>query len=285
MTSCHIDWYSFTASLKKPIDVGEYALDTATNAVRYLIGDYLFKGIFLHESGWELGNGRRPYKMGYENREIGMSVWFGGQTTVLVEFSGKGCAWLSQRTMLMMLIAATHHRTTRIDIAVDVDGVNLVKEIKEGMNNGRITTFGYAKSPTGHTEYIGNRKSDKFCRVYAYTSPDNPRYGSTRVEYEHKGKQSRITSRVVLDNGVPHTAAQIAEYYKWNCAELHTADGMVEKIPSVQTDRAQSKRIEWLQRQVKPAIRNMIEDLGIENPQEWLIAMLLPVEYRNDNNE
>lgn len=275
-TTVHVDWYSFTTKLKSRIEPNEYMVETARNSIEYVLGRGLFEEIFVNTDGWTLGGGRKAYKGGYINPKYGISVWFGGQSNVLIEFTGKGCAFLAKNGWLRTVVDMTHDRTTRMDIAIDVDGENRVMEIKNSLGNKRIRSFGQKVTPNGHTEYIGNRTSDKFCRVYAYLNPEHPRYGKTRVEYEFHGKQAKIMAFGYLQDGVVTTAQQINNYYKWGVSDLTLDSHVKEVIPSVTSDRSQGKKIEWLKKQVRPAIQNLIDDMGITDPKAFVLEMLLP---------
>lgn len=273
--SAHVDWYSFTTILKSLPDMPEMMLDVATNSLRYRLGDDLFRAIFVDTKGWTIGLGRRPYSGGYQNDEIGIRVWYGGQHSVLVEFTGTGCEWLSGAGLLNKLIIATGERCTRIDIAVDVMAGGLVDAIADSAANNRIKTVARNESPTGLTRYIGSRKSEKLVRVYEYHEP-HPRAGVTRVEYEHKKQQARITCGYVAAYGVEHTAKMCAAIYEWRHESVMN-DEYVERMPSpVSEARTDAKTLHWIMKQVAPAIKKLIADGKIKNPQQWLMDTFMP---------
>lgn len=273
-TSVIMDWYSFTTRLKTPLDNPETMLEVASNSIRYAIGDYIYNAIF-NVDGWELGGGRRPYKGGYIHSENGVRVWFGGQSTVLVEFSGKGCETLRKHGLVQALIASTWERCTRIDIAVDIDSGGLVDEIADSVGNARIKTSGRNNSPTGVTRYIGSRKSEKMVRVYEYYDP-HPRAGSTRVEYEHKKQQARVTASYMVHYDAAHVADMISKIYDWR-HEAMSIRNVVEKMPSPVSDaRTDAKTISWIMRQVAPAIKRLISDGKISEPEKWLLDTFMP---------
>lgn len=277
--SVSVDWYSFTTWLRSENDNPETMLEVATNSLEYHLGRELFTHIFTR-SGWEVGNGRRPYKGGWVNSEQGVRVWYGGQPTVLVEFSGHGCKWLREHYAIDELIALTYDRCTRIDIAVDIDSGGLVDEIADSAGNNRFKTTGRNESPTGYTRYIGARKSEKMVRVYEYYEP-HPRSGTTRVEYEHKKKQARITAGWLTQMSTEDVADSIGKIYDWRHEEMKPNEYVPKMSSPISEQRTDASRIRWIYKQVAPAVKQLIREGKISDPMSWLVETFIPEDWED----
>ena len=274
--SAHVDWYSFTTRLKSINDDAATMEDVAINSIAYVVGDEILDIVF-NRDGWEAGSGRRPYKGSLWNN-AGVGIHFGGQSTVLVEFTGQGCEYLRSVGALQSIIKATYERCTRIDIAVDIQASGLVNAIADSASNNRISTVGESKSPTGHTRYIGSRTSEKLVRVYEYYPP-NPRAGTTRVEYEHKKKQAKITAGWVTQMPVEDVANAIGKIYEWKHEAMQYNEYVPKMVSPINENRSTAKKMQWIARQVAPAIKKMIAEGDIKNPEQWLLEMFLPDDY------
>lgn len=277
--SAHIDWYSFTTRLKLLNSNPETMIEVASHSLEYVLGTENYNNIFTRD-GWELGGGRRPYTGGFVNEKQGMRVWFGGQATVLVEISGSGCEWLRERDLLMPVIQATYERCTRIDIAVDIDDGGLVDAIMDSAGNNRMKSREAKDTPTGYTRYMGARTSEKFLRIYEYKDP-HPRAGVTRVEYEHKKRQAKITAGWVTQMSVEDVADSIGKIYDWKHEMMKPSD-YVPKMPSpVSAARTDAGKLSWIYKQVAPAIQKLIAEGKVRDPEQWLIDTFMPKDYKD----
>jgi len=281
-SSISVDYLSFSVDLVNRIDESMLALRVTGDALRDLIGNSIFEGIFLEPDGWQPASGRRPYRYGQANTQIGVFVWFGGHSNALIQFSGQGCKFLEQNGWLNHVMSAVQPRVTRFDVAIDILTATRPQQfVKAGYNN-RIKSYGEQTSTYGDTCYIGSRKSQKFCRVYRYNFP-NPRHKMLRVEYETKKEQAQIAVASTLANGLAYASESLTKYYAWEHTDMPEPGEMVEKMQSQVADRTSAKTISWLLKQCAPAFKKLVENGSIENPVEFLEKHFLNLESETNN--
>lgn len=271
----HVDWLSFTTKLRNPITNLEFAEKAAINSIEYLVGDELATQIFKESEGWLIAGGRRPYQMGYYSKDVGCNVWFGGQDTVLVEFTGSGCNWLRNAGLLLALMGKVQSRVTRIDIAIDLIGDLTPDVVVASLGNKRIKSRGEQITQSGHTIYIGSRKSDKFCRVYRYNEP-MPRSDRCRVEYELKRSQAKTACEYILANGIATAADSMSAYYKWELEEMQPEYEFISPMPTEYIERSDAKTMHWLITQCAPAFKKLVEKGAIGHPEQFFKMYFMP---------
>lgn len=282
MSNVAVDYLSFSVDLVNRVDELHLSMEVVSSAVRELLGDSIFDGIFLEPSGWEPCKGQRPYAYGQRNARIGVFVWFGGHSNALIQFSGSGCKYLDRNGMLERVMASACDRMTRLDIAIDIETETSPLEFVSAGYSDRIKTYGEQRSPSGDTCYVGSRKSQKFCRVYRYHAP-HPRHKLLRIEYETKASQAKIAARSILENGVVYAADSLTEYYNWQHEEKPMNYDMVEKMQGEVSTRSDAKTMHWILSQVAPAIRRLVENGTIDNPEQFFSENFIPnKEYSND---
>lgn len=276
-SSIAVDYLSFSVDLTNIIHDENIAMMVFASAMREMIGHEDFDKVFVEPDGWENCRGQRPYTHGKCNRNIGVFVWFGGQSNALVQFSGHGCKFLEKSQMLLSVISSAIDRLTRLDIAIDIETDTLPIDFVSAGYNNRIKSYGEQRSASGQTCYVGSRVSQKFCRVYRYSEP-HPRARFLRVEYETKKAQAQIAAKSILANGLAYASESLTKYYDWKHADMPETNAMVEKMQAEVTQRSSAKTLYWLLTQVAPAIRRLIEDGTIENPDQFFNENFMPDE-------
>lgn len=275
MANVLIDYYSFSLDLINKVDTLTDGMAVVTRTVIETLGMEWYETLFLRESGWTGGVGRRPYRFGWHNAEIGMFVHFGGQSHALIQFSGSGCKFLMEARLLEDTLVATQDRATRLDIAVDIKTDTKPTEFMEAGYNNRIKSTSIVNSPMGETCYLGSRTSQKYCRVYRYSEP-HPRSKMLRVEYETKRQQARIAAKSIIGDGLEMTADKFAKYYKWEHPDAPEPSELATAIPSEVTTRSDAKTLTWLLKQAAPAFKRLVENGTISDPAQLFTKHFLP---------
>lgn len=262
-----VDWYSFTVPIDESLTTALEFAAMFTDETRRHISHSLFKEIFECD-GWEYGSGRRPYPVGYSNRDKGIFVWFGKQNHALVEFSGTGCEFLRQKGLLLQLMKSTAERVTRIDIAIDYRTEKTPSEIVSQIPKGRFKATSSVKSESGETEYLGSKKSDRYARIYRYSEP-HPRHEWLRTEFVVRKPHAQVAIENTLAHGVSYAAQMLANTFKVN-EVMPRLDNVDETLPAVRNDRKESKTVTWLIKQAAPAFRKLVQSGVIQNPDDFL---------------
>src|SRR4030042_5378079 len=166
-----IDYYSYTIPTERPFVEGMFheQQQAAINIFRTSIPE-----VASHLVGYEWTNerGQRFYNHRWRNASTDVTISY-GQTNahVLVEFAGKACSIFTAITVLLDIISVTSSRCSRIDFAVDIECQTSPSEFVEARGNKSFRSSGNKYSPTGGTEYIGGRTSERMARVYRYYEP------------------------------------------------------------------------------------------------------------------
>lgn len=227
-----------------------------------------FRGV-LTMAGPNVGHGRYPYRHSSDGEGFKI-FWSPGQTEVLIEISGEGCEKLHKAGKLKPVVYAALERLTRVDIATDILTEVQPAEFVAQRSNKRHKSHESTTTSTGKTEYIGSRKSDRYCRVYRYAKP-HPRADYLRVECVYRGPQAVALARTWLEVGDDETAARAGNQYGWQHPDWEPKSR--EKIQAWRPDRKTHKRLMWYKTQVVPAVRGMVAT-GHLSPEELLIDLL-----------
>jgi hypothetical protein len=278
-----IDYLSFTVDLVNKIDDANTALEVIASQFISDFGYEFYEAILMRSSGWEIAAGYRPYKFGYQNKEVGIFCHFGGHDNALIQFSGNGCKFLAMAGLLNKVISVAHSRVTRLDIAIDIPTETMpVDFIKEGYN-GRIKSDAIINSAQGQTVYLGSRKSEKYCRVYRYFEP-HPRAKKLRVEYETKKKYARAVALSIHESGLETTAQSISDYYEWGHEDMPKLSELSEQIQTETSQRSDSKTLLWLMKQCAPAFQRLVTNGTISEPEQFFKDHFLPISRLNEKD-
>jgi len=255
-----VDWYSFTIP-SDHLDTDEQrVIDTYSRTMEYVLSELTFNAL-LGGKGWEKRNGRRPYKYGLTNGDV--FVWYGGQTTVLCEISGNGCARLRATDVesgnaLTEIISATHERATRLDFAVDIETETRPKTFVGHGYNKRIKSRAEMVSRTGETVYIGSKKGDRYCRIYRYDNEHN-RAHLLRIETVSKQGYAKQSAKFLAYYRVQDVAQMTLNYFKFQSPEIVGVSDMTEVIKLPEKNTSDYKRVKWLKEQVSPAVVDLLQ--------------------------
>lgn len=270
-----VDWISIVVpvnhvKLPRVLNVDQFSREFSE-----LIGHELMD-VLLGMDGWERRGGRKPYRDGYANDECGVFVWGGGQQTYLVEISGKGCESLRERGLLGFLLKGCWDNLTRLDIAIDLTGVESVQAFAAKRAPSRIKSHSTMVSETGTTCYIGSKRSEQYVRVYRYAEP-HPRSQYTRVECVMRKHYAKKAAHNILAIGIAATAQMAVNRYKFE--DMPMIENVSETLPAPYRDRSLAKTERWLIKQAAPAFLKLVQQGEIDDPERWLQEYFLtPVE-------
>lgn len=213
---------------------------------------------------------RAPYSLAWASKR-GLTIMYNPVLPhMLFEFSGRGCAFLRDIGELEHVIKHAASRMTRIDIAQDIPDLKPSEIVAEGYS-ARFRTHSQIVSDTGHTYYVGSVKSERYARVYRY-APPHERSNLCRVETVYRKQYAKILAKNICSEGFDMAARKAMGSFEF----AHPAVGAEGKLETVQIEKASTSTIRWLQTQVAPAFKRLVDDGIITDPEkfirDWFIA-------------
>lgn len=275
-TKVLIDWYSFTLFYLKQGGTAYDIMDRVNETLYDAIPKEWDAINYGTDIEWLPARGRSPYVSSYSALNGGMTVFVNPSLDhFLVEISGKGCARLSQSGVLDGIIENTYHRSTRIDIAVDIQTDTSPKEFVDGGVNGKFSARSSISSKDGETEYIGSRKSERYCRVYKYNEP-HVRAGWLRCEFVFKKKSAKMFAENIAKGGfqLNRVANGCRDIYMFEHQDWDIRGTAID-IKNYTPERGDSKTLFWFRTAVIPAFNKLVKNGVIDNPKEWLLKEFL----------
>ena len=265
-----IDWLSFTIETPEIGNHKAWSIQKFLEQEMTLALGEIWQEIHTATGEWELSSGRPPYSASYRSK-LGISLFYNVRIgNILMEISGRGCEWLTSRDLLHPLIRRTSSRITRVDLAVDLMTEVSPKDFVIESASARFKSRGTVVSETGSTEYIGSRKSERYCRVYRY-SPPHPRSAFLRVEMVFRKQNAKLFAQSMIDSDFNYTALALGagkvyafEHEAWNL----TGDEI--KLESWTPERAEGKTLWWMTSQVAPAFKRLVKQGFIDSPEDFL---------------
>jgi hypothetical protein len=219
-------------------------------------------------SEWQHENALRFYQHRLRHVSSDVTIAYGETNNHLfVELAGKACNNLDATDILQPLIAATYGRCSRIDFAVDIECKTPPKEFIEQRGNQSFKSSGNKYSPTGGTEYIGGRTSERMARVYRYYEP-HPRSAFLRVEAEYKGDAAKVAAKHFASSGLLKACVDAHYPFKWE-HEQWKPDDRATKMPYKSYNPSNANTIRWLYGDVITALRKAIK-ADVIDLDEWL---------------
>jgi len=279
----HIDWLTFTMTPRyNTFTQGEMSVadaygDAIEQAFVQTFGRELVEKAFGGK--WEKQEkARAPYTDAWNMKDCGITLFAGVHLThCCVEISGIGCERLITLDCLSEVLGASHERTTRIDIASDIETETRPKEFVAKVNHERMRASGYQNSDSGETCYVGSQKSDRYARVYRYNSP-HPRAHLLRIEHVFRREYAKVVAKQCLSNDVAEIAGAAGLAFGWAHKDWQPSISDSADISIVSAKREDGKTLYWLVNSVAPAFKRLCETGGITNPEEFLARYFLPAE-------
>jgi len=219
---------------------------------------------------------RAPYTDAWVQSEGGITLFASPNLThACIEISGQGCEWLISGNHLQEVLGCCKERITRVDVATDIETSTQPAEFVSIVNHERMRANGMQNSETGQTCYVGSKKSDRYARVYRYYPP-HPRSHLLRIEHVFRRKYAKAVVQAILDTSLEAVAEAAGKAFgwahsEWNVQALQSAD-----ISIVAPERGQRSTVTWLVRSVAPAIRRLIADGTIRDPDLFFATYFKP---------
>ena len=264
-----IDYFSFTIPTERPFTEGMFH-EQQDDVIR--IFSAIFDNAEIREyfsANWIHENALRFYQHRLRHDSTDVAISYGKTNPhVLVEFAGKACQNLDSRDVLLPLITRFASRCSRIDFAVDIECETSPGEFIASRNNKSFKSSGNKYSPTGGTEYIGGRTSERMARVYRYSKP-HPRAKLLRVEAEYKGDAAKAAAEYTAAHGVQQGCLAAHVCYGWTHSDWSPDLADVAKITYRNYKPADASTVRWLYGDVVTALRKAIKK-DLIDLQEWL---------------
>jgi len=210
-----IDWYSFTVPLAGGLEGhGIDVLEAINVALLPVFGQSL--DVLQGDGTWSIEPAKGFYAWRATHRASKVAVsWGTVNAHAFVELAGQSCDWLRLSGALPAIIAASHTRVSRIDAAIDLTCKTRPQHFVAAGYAKRFKSAGAdIHSKTGDTVNVGNRKSDRFARVYRY-APPHPRSNLLRLEAEYKGKAARELGALLADKGEIEAVRSAHAVFDW----------------------------------------------------------------------
>jgi hypothetical protein len=268
---CSIDYYSYTIPTLTPFKDGMFyeQSDTAIKAFASSLLDVALEQYFALNWTHE-GSGRfYQHRLRHDATDVALSY---GKVNahIFVELAGKACNNFDARGLLMPLIERTHATCTRIDFAVDIKCETSPAEFVEQRGNKSFKSSGNKYSPTGGTEYLGGRSSERMARVYRYNAP-HPRHEFLRVEAEYKGDAAKASAEYLASHGLTETCLAAHKPFDWQHV-IWNGDASISKIPYKSYNPQNASTVRWLYGDVITALRKATK-AGLVDLDEWLAVL------------
>jgi len=261
----HIDWLTFTIPMIYFGDDSNAYAEAVSNGFEDMFGLEIRSSVFGGD--WEKqSRSRAPYTDAWVQSEGGITLFASPNLThACIEISGGGCERLLQNDQLDTVLIRCAERVTRIDIASDIETSTQPAEFVAIVSHERMRASGYQKSETGETCYVGSKSSDRYARVYRYYPP-HPRSNLLRIEHVFRRKYAKSVVQAVLDTSLSGVAEAAGKAFGWAHSEWQPEATQHADISIVSPERGAGSTITWLVRSVAPAIRRLIADGTIRDP-------------------
>lgn len=272
-TKVAIDWLSFTLlAYPEYFDPEGVFPEYATVALETGLGT-IWEHIKGNEDSWEAAKCRPPYNVAIKRENMFYLYAGTSQNHILMECSGKGCQALEKVGLLNDLIAITSDRATRIDIAHDFKTKIRPMQVYDDGFSPKFKAATTIVSPTGETFYLGSPKSEKRCRVYVYNKP-HPRAGVLRFEYIFRKASAKSIAERLAEETLEEVVSSCISTYGWKSEFLQQ-----ERKPgltNLRPERGSAKTLRWIIIQVAPAIRRLIDESVIDDPEMFFRSNFMP---------
>jgi len=271
----HIDWLTFTMTMVYRDDSDEAYAHAIETGFLTTFGADLVRLIF--GGNWSKGQrSRAPYTDAWQDAEGGISLYASPNLVhCCVEISGGGCERIIQLGAMQDLLAKCAERVTRIDIASDIETSTQPTEFVAIVSHERMRANGLQNSETGQTCYVGSKKSDRYARVYRYYSP-HPRAHLLRIEHVFRRKYAKSVAAEILSTSLESVAKAAGKAFGWAHSDWQPEAVQAADISIVSPERGAGSTITWLVRSVAPAIRRLIADGTIRDPDEFFARYFMP---------
>lgn len=269
-----IDWLSFSIEVNiknmRNAESERAAIDTA---LLKCLGPKTCQA--LDWSMAEYGKGRPPHQYSFRVKKTGFAVFVAPQHgRVLCELSGTTCRIIDEAGLMLGILDQVHSSMSRLDLAIDIVTDVEPREFVGAGYNGRFTSAGSFNSPSGKTEYIGSRKSDRYARVYRYNKPHD-RHKFLRVEMVMKKLYAKLYARRLIQDGLKAAIASAGEEFGWQSILWDVPTAQASELTLERRSRSHDKTRRWLEEAVVPAFLRLVRTGGFEDWEDWLVTNIV----------
>lgn len=263
-----IDYYAMTIPIRSPI--GDFGHETLLATIKAFISFFDFQPEYYELPGsWGIEAGTRPYstRLRHSVTDVCLSVG-NANAHIYVEFAGKACNNYDAKGELDDIITRSVLRVSRIDFAVDIITKVDPREFSAQRKNKSFKSSGEKRSPSGRTNYVGGRTSERMARVYRY-EPPHPRSQYLRVEAEYKGSAGKAAAKHYLEVGLQRASLDAHSAFGWSHSDWTPEDESSGKIPYKTYRPENASTVRWLYGDVVTALLKAVEK-GLVDFDEWL---------------
>lgn len=214
------------------------------------------------------GGGRKPFSKSLSGG--GVTYWWHPKMqNSLLEFSGRGCQYLREKTMLEPIVREFQPRITRFDIASDIQtGLKPIEFLPDENIPKRIISRDYIVSKTGLTLYVGSFKGSEFTRIYRYFKP-HPRADLLRVETVFRHENAKDAAAVWLKSGAEPLLVRTQQRIGITNPLYDVATGGL-RATFYRPNNGNPSTLNWMLGTVAKSFKRLVADGSIENPVEFL---------------
>jgi len=271
----HIDWITFTMPMVYKDNSNEaYAMAIQTGFMD-MFGESLVADVF--GGAWaKAARSRAPYTDAWMDTDSGLALYASPNLLhCCVEITGQGCERLYALGKAEATLKGAVDRITRVDIACDIETSTKPAEFVAIVSHERMRSSGYQKSETGETCYVGSKKSDRYARVYRYYAP-HPRAHLLRIEHVFRREYAKTVAKAILDTSLDDVAAAAGKAFGWAHSGWKVDERDAPDISVTSPEKGGGSTITWLVRSVAPAIRRLIADGTIRDPDLFFETYFKP---------
>jgi len=277
-----VDWISWTHEIEPPGEGRGVEVEYQDLWLRLRDEVGVNFGTWLLEGCKPLEHGRSPYSHGFQDKQRGITIWYGGRLThFTVELSAKGVDAIEEAFGVNNLLCLIADRVTRIDIAVDMLTDISPKDFVAAGHSSKSKTHAEMTSQSGETSYVGSMHSERYARVYRY-NPPHPRSPYLRVEHVFRRKYAKSISSLLCSHSLRDVCATCRELFGWQHELSHTWHGKIKDIEVPRAERNSGKTLYWLVAQVVPAFRKLVEEGVIDDPVRFCEMYFLSDHSRHE---
>lgn len=263
-----IDYYSFTIRYEFPSTMKIQEKNRECIKAFLSVGK-LQNIIPFKLDDWTPETGARQYQVRLRHNSLDICLSYGSiNAHIFVECAGKACNNLDALDALVSLIEATSSRATRIDFAVDIECDTDPRDFVEMRGGTAFKSSGEIRTPSGRTNYVGGRSSDRMARVYRY-EPPHPRAGFLRVEAEYKHAAAKASSGHLISKGLSQTCLDAHSPFQWAHPDWTPGNVNASKISYKAYRPENASTIRWLYGDVISALSKAVK-AGLIDFEEWL---------------
>lgn len=178
--------------------------------------------------------------------------WSSGNGYALCTLSGSACGECTKSISTRDLALAANGRSTRIDLAVDIETDIRPQEFVANRERGRFKSEGHITSESGETCYVGSRTGERLARVYRYADP-HPRQHLLRVEVECKGEFAKAVAHRMKIIPLNLLAISVNDAFGWEHPVWKPGELMPSPIKGRRIKTEKMGHIKWLLEVAIPA--------------------------------